>query len=141
MNTYWNNNGIFQKEYDFLSKLIPDNRTDGTFDLDMIHAVSRIYYDLYNNGGCNNTSGAVNFLIHASQKFDLNLNDELNAIKYAAPFCAYNEDDYEADVESLADKVIKFVFDKLIEFYKQSDSDTIDLFDFADPDQFYDEEE
>jgi hypothetical protein len=66
MNTYWNNNGIFQKEYDFLSKLIPDNRTDGTFDLDMIHAVSRIYYDLYNNGGCNNTSGAVNFLIHAS---------------------------------------------------------------------------
>lgn len=60
---YWDRQGKFQAEYDQLSEqLIPGMGQCDTFAGELLRAISRIYYDAYNNGFCNNTSGAMNFL-------------------------------------------------------------------------------
>jgi hypothetical protein len=54
-NTYWFDNGRLQSMHDQLLKLIPD---EGDFPSDQPKAnrllkALRLYYDIYNNGGCN----------------------------------------------------------------------------------------
>jgi len=53
-NSYWNENGAYQKEYDELyEKLVPIRGEADTVHGEMIRAVSRISYDYFNNGNCN----------------------------------------------------------------------------------------
>lgn len=62
-NTYWNNKGRFQAEYNQMSKdLMPAMGKADTVAGELIRAVSKLGYDLYNNGMGNNTSGAANYL-------------------------------------------------------------------------------
>lgn len=54
-NTYWNSNGTNQKHYDFLADLIPVSgpcRADRPA-LEKLRVAANCYYDLYNNGLCN----------------------------------------------------------------------------------------
>ena len=57
-NTYWNNNGKFQLIYDELSKLIPDEGKcpQDKPALEKLRRAANMYYDLYNNGLCDNGS-------------------------------------------------------------------------------------
>lgn len=50
--SYWNNEGKYQKEYEELSKLIPDNGPAESVLVDLIRNISNCYYDHYNNGDC-----------------------------------------------------------------------------------------
>ena len=53
-NSYWGNNGVYQKQYDELyEKLVPLSGEAETIHGEMIRAVSRLYYDFCNNGNCN----------------------------------------------------------------------------------------
>ena len=53
-NSYWNENGAYQKEYDELyEKLVPRSGEADTVHGEMIRAISRITYDYFNNGNCN----------------------------------------------------------------------------------------
>lgn len=52
-NTYWNETGKYQKEYDKLWKLIPPTGWSDNKYINLLIAVSKRYHDLYNNGLCN----------------------------------------------------------------------------------------
>lgn len=49
--TYWGNTGQYQKDYDRLWKrLVPAEGKADTLHGELLRSISRIYYDLYNNG-------------------------------------------------------------------------------------------
>lgn len=53
-NTYWADNGKHQSLYDELHKtLVPDEGEAGTTEGEFLRIMSNVYYDIYNNGGCN----------------------------------------------------------------------------------------
>lgn len=63
-NTYWHNTGKYQADYDRLcDELIPAMDKADTVAGECLRSVTRLAYDLYNNGMGNNTSGAANFLL------------------------------------------------------------------------------
>jgi hypothetical protein len=52
--TYWAKKGRHQKIYDRLyAKLVPDSGEAGSDAGELLRTVSNVYYDIYNNGGCN----------------------------------------------------------------------------------------
>ena len=53
MGTYWSDKGKYQEEYDLLQTLIPEEGHAQDNDVDLVAMGSNIYYDVYNNGGCN----------------------------------------------------------------------------------------
>lgn len=51
---YWSKKGKFQKRYDELYEtLVPSSGDAATEIGQILRFVSKIYYDIYNNGGCN----------------------------------------------------------------------------------------
>lgn len=53
-NSYWNESGAYQPEYDKLyEELVPNRGEADTIHGEMIRAVTRLTYDYYNNGNCN----------------------------------------------------------------------------------------
>lgn len=63
MSKYWNKVGQFQAEYNNLyGKLVPPVGNSDTVHGECLRAVSKIYYECFNNGFCNNVSGAAVFL-------------------------------------------------------------------------------
>ncbi len=62
---YWNESAELYTTYQELyDKLVPMSGACDTVAGELLRAASRIYYDAYNNGFCNNTSGALNYLVH-----------------------------------------------------------------------------
>jgi hypothetical protein len=66
-NTYWGDNGRFQKEYDEVSKLIPavGEVEDGKGKnkcLERLRRVCNAYYDVYNNG-CGNRNADIRYFL------------------------------------------------------------------------------
>ncbi len=56
--SYWDENGVYQKEYDELyTQLVPDRGEADTVHGEMIRCVSRLFYDYCNNGNCNVLDG------------------------------------------------------------------------------------
>lgn len=52
--SYWQETGVYQKEYDELYKdLVPARGCAETIAGEMVRGVSRLYYDYFNNGNCN----------------------------------------------------------------------------------------
>jgi hypothetical protein len=52
--TYWNSKGKFQEEYNFIKdKFIPSMGECKLMKAELVRCISRIYYDIYNNGGDN----------------------------------------------------------------------------------------
>lgn len=52
-NTYWNNRGKHNNDYDVLHQLVPYEGKADSFHIEWLRAISNIYYDFYNNGWCN----------------------------------------------------------------------------------------
>jgi hypothetical protein len=51
---YWNGEGRFQEEYkELFAQLVPPEGHCQTSIGELLRATSKIYYDIYNNGGCN----------------------------------------------------------------------------------------
>lgn len=60
---FWNNEHPLTEECDRLFELlVPDAGKSDYLVGECLRAASRIYYDHYNNGSCNNVTGAWNFL-------------------------------------------------------------------------------
>ena len=52
--SYWNESGVYQKEYDQLYKeLVPDFGEAATSDGRLLRSITRLYYDYCNNGNGN----------------------------------------------------------------------------------------
>jgi hypothetical protein len=63
-NTYWDRKGRYQAEYEqMVADLMPAEGACDTLAGELIRAATRLTYDFYNNGMCNNTTGAINFLL------------------------------------------------------------------------------
>jgi len=53
-NTYWNNAGKYEELYhSYAKKLIPSEGKSETEEGEMLRCAANVYYDVYNNGGCN----------------------------------------------------------------------------------------
>jgi hypothetical protein len=53
-NSYWNGNGVYQKEYQSLFDLyVPTEGKAETICGELLRAISRLSYEYYNNGNCN----------------------------------------------------------------------------------------
>jgi len=51
---YWNSEGKYQNEHDALhSRLVPGEGKAQTSHGELLRCATNIYYDWYNNGGCN----------------------------------------------------------------------------------------
>ena len=51
--SYWSEEGMYQEEYDLIQKLIPSEGHAQNNQVDLVRMASNIYYDVFNNGGCN----------------------------------------------------------------------------------------
>jgi len=64
-NVYWDLRGRYQEEYDKRLDALPQYGEGATKACEIFRAATKLYYDFWNNGMVNNTSGAVNFLVVA----------------------------------------------------------------------------
>jgi hypothetical protein len=51
--TYWNEKGKHQAEYDELVKQVPGSGKAEAEHIELLRCIGNVYYDCYNNGGCN----------------------------------------------------------------------------------------
>jgi len=52
-NSYWGHKGKYQDVYNSIKALIPDSGESEDPNIELLRCGSNIYYDCYNNGGCN----------------------------------------------------------------------------------------
>ena len=136
-NTYWNSNGKHQTAYEELSKIVPSSGPAGTIEGEMLRAATRLYYDYYNNGFCNNTSGAVNYLMRCDELFNLGIAEELDIVEPECNTPYYTDLPLADPLETITDVVIEYVISKDGLYTKSGDN----LFDYADPDAIDDDDD
>jgi hypothetical protein len=131
-NTYSNETGAYQKDYDRLVELVPGMGEANTIAGEMIRAIGKLGYELYNNGMCNNSSGAVNMLRDKNA-----INQDTWETIY--PFTRgrryegnYNGDSFQLAVESSIDQTIRYILDNP---ELETTPNTQDMFDWQDDDE------
>ena len=131
-NTYWNNAGKYQADYDRLLELMPSMGKCDTVAGELIRAASRLGYDFYNNGMGNNTSGACNFL-EQSGAIDRNtarvIHEYTRGLTYSGH---YDGDALQRSIESMVDQTIEFIFASPELLTKPN---LVDMFEFSEDDQ------
>lgn len=136
-NCYCDGNGKFQKEYDELNdKLVPAMGKCDTLEGELLRAIDRIYYDYYNNGNCNNTSGANLFLSKFFPNQTEQFKKDLHAHYKECNIGRYTEVNLETALENIADAVIEYVSSKT-EYTPNNE----DMFDYQEDDYREEEEE
>lgn len=134
MKTFWNRDHELSTESDRLSKsLMPATGNCETIEGELYRASSRIGYDYYNNGFCNNWSGALAFL----RKHDMVSVNEYIALE---PYQFGNrlddgsffEDDCPLQKASIAihERVIRHILSKE---ELTPNTDNVDMFDYSLP--------
>lgn len=142
-NTYWNHNGRYQEAYDRLEKLMPFSGPADTVAGEMIRAMCRLGYDFYNNGMCNNTSGALNYLWH-HRVIDIVTHQTMYCYSCGVAYRGnYNGDNLHRTVESMCDQVLSYI---IAHPELETLPNTEDIFDYEDEsmtleDVMYDEDE
>jgi len=102
--TYWNHNGKYEKEYNQLwEKYVPsEGYTDNKY-INALIAMSKMYYDAYNNGLCNEDVLYNNFYSYVSEvKEELNVDKEviLNVLRKRSYIETVEEPVYVWDEEN-----------------------------------------
>ena len=136
-NTYWNKQGKFQAEFDRLVELMPIMGACDTVAGEMIRSVSRLGYDLYNNGMGNNTSGAVNFLLEKGaidRRTWSTIYDYTRGLTYSG---RYEGDALQVAIERAVDMTVEMIMrnPQLLTM-----ANTEDMFDYEDEEQRFCEE-
>lgn len=134
--TYWYSNGKHQAAYEELSKIVPSSGPAGTIEGEMLRAATRLYYDYYNNGFCNNTSGAVNYLMRCDELFNLGIAEELNIVEPECNTLYYTTEPLAEPLETITNVVIEYLISKDGLYTESGDN----LFDYADLDAEDDED-
>ena len=132
--TYWNDRGKYQKEYDELcEKLVPTSGKCDTVAGEILRAASKLLWDFNNNGvGWNNTSGALNYLI-AKKVVNSEEVEEIYPCTRKIVF---------GDVESINKKmypVVNAIVDRACEFIHNNpvvitEKNTEDIWNYAEED-------
>jgi hypothetical protein len=142
MSKYWNNQGRFNAEWEALGvKLMPAMGPAESIGGEMVRAVNKLYYDAFNNGFCNNTSGAANFLAQYAQPW---LTPEFRrALAVVAPLTntgGYSNvtDSVEQALDTLVDEVCCLLLNSPELCTLASPADMLDL---SDAEVYYSEED
>tara|TARA_B110000261_G_C13058709_1_gene347231 strand:+ start:95 stop:628 length:534 start_codon:yes stop_codon:yes gene_type:complete len=112
MKTYYVHEGKYQKQYDRLSKLIPDMGKADTVAGEMMRAAVCLSHELYNNGMGNNCSGAVNYLqAKDSITYDTwkTIYEYSRGRTYILQLASWQGPSFSAAMESLIDQVVFFI--------------------------------
>ena len=117
--TYWNNKGMYQKQYDKLYKsLVPKPGKAETLKGEVLRIISQLYYDYYNNGACNlaNYKEEIDFLdsvfnyfhLHTTMSLDffILLEETLHDQKDTISFSTEHKELYEYMVNQIMRWVI-----------------------------------
>ena len=111
-NTYWFNNGRYQEELDGLNNDSLIQLTDPEcFEKSLLNALSNIYYDYYNNGMCNNTSGSIRFIMKFNDLLKIP-SDYLITVYKVSNTGHYTDIDLELQLEYIADSIIEYIINK-----------------------------
>ena len=134
--SYWNGNGTFQDTYKKLyDALVPGVGSCATVEGELLRASCKLYYDYYNNGMCNNTSGAARF-IQAKLAMPENVNSALSDIYNECNGGGYTNKNLENQLELLADYIIQNIASKNGEYQANSE----DMWSYNEPDNDDDDE-
>jgi hypothetical protein len=136
-NTYWNGNGRYQADYNRLVELMPLMGKCDTVAGELIRAASRLGHDFYNNGMGNNTSGAVNFLLHKGAIDDETHNTIYEYTRGLIYGGHYEGDRFQVAMEHMVDSVIEFIRARP---ELETAENTEDMFSYEEPFQNFCEE-
>ena len=110
--TYWNHSGKYQKISERLFEhLVPVEGMCNTVEGELLRAIGNIYYDFYNNGwGCNNFSGAVNYL-RVYNMISLEEKSKLHDYSHGEPFkpCYDASNEYVLMLEEIYERVVEYI--------------------------------
>ena len=136
-NTYWSGDGKYQTQFEKFSKeLMPASGNCDTVAGEFIRAANKLYWDFYNNGMGNNTSGALNFLerygvVDASTYYTIKPYTRGRVYN-----SEYNGDAFQKNMEHMVSSVVEFI---MKEPELTTKPNTQDMFDFQEP--FEDEDD
>lgn len=123
-NTYWDNKGKFQAEYDQLIRLMPKIGNSDVLAGELIRSANMLVWEFYNNGFNNNCSGATNFLLQhyaiSDQNYDTIHPYTIGAERYRG---RYNGDPLQVAIEEMVDNVVEFVFKNHKQTFCANDDD------------------
>jgi len=135
---YWDLQGRYQEEYSSRLDALPQYGEGATKASEIFRAATKLYYDFWNNGMVNNTSGAVNFLLYAGV-FKSEQDQDFAVIHpYTIGLRIYlSEVDLRFTMERMLDRTIEFLLanhelDALpndmdyLEFSQQSEINNLD---------------
>ena len=135
---YWDLQGRYQEEYDRRLDALPQCGEGATKASEIFRAATKLYYDFWNNGMVNNTSGAVNFLLYAGVFTSEQDQDFAVIHPYTIGLRIYlSEVDLRFTMERMLDRTIEFLLanhelDALpndmdyLEFSQQSEMNNLD---------------
>jgi len=99
MGTYWNSNGKYQKFVDEKLKTIPDMYFTDNEYMNLFIEINNLYYDIYNNGGCNFRLDKVTRIKSVIKNFKISK--------------AISDYDY---LEEITDRIFEYLMDKDLTF-------------------------
>ena len=99
MGTYWNNNGKYQKFVDEKLKTIPNMYFTDNEYMNLFIEINNLYYDIYNNGGCNVRLDKVTRIKSVVKNFKI----------------SKARSDYEY-LEEITDEIFEYLMDKDLTF-------------------------
>jgi hypothetical protein len=133
---YWNGKGKHQNLYEIKNaELVPYEGKCDTVEGEMLRATAKLYYDYYNNGMCNNTSGPAKFLMIQDDELKLGVKDQIEKIYYNSNNAGYGSVNLEVELEQLCDVVIEYLGEH------SGTVNTKDMYDYQDEDLREDEDE
>lgn len=99
MGKYWNSDGKYQKFVNEILKTIPDMYLTDNEYMNLFIEVNNVYYDIYNNGGCNLKSDKTTRIKSVIKNFKISK--------------AISDRDY---LEDIADNIFEYLMDKDLTF-------------------------
>lgn len=149
---FWNNEHPLCEEHDRLAEaLIPMSGSCETLQGEFLRAVSRLYYDHYNNGSGNNTTGAWNLLDRTGARYiqehlsEDQLQEFLNALYEIRPYANCNAPSVtfeETTLNDAFDEIVKTVTLFALKLEKENNfiPNSVNMFDFEDPTEYEEED-
>lgn len=136
--SYWDQTGKHQQTIDELyEKLVPSEGKANTVAGELLRAACRIYYDAYNNGFINNTSGPWK---HIWQTIPVSQDDAyktfasaMRRLKKCVNTGGYTEFDSKGKIEGALEIMIDYVVEYISRnINTQEEANTADMFDLQD---------
>lgn len=133
-NNYWDGNGKYQDKFNELSELMPSYGKCDTLAGELIRAANKLAYDFYNNGMCNNTSGAINFLQRKNAVTSAVYNKIYEYSRGLIYRGDYKTDNLHLAIISMIDQTVEFIINNPNTLTTEN---VEDIHDYSDEDAHY----